>query len=509
MKNKKIITALILFLSIVISLGAQTLPRLVVIPFAGSSQSDGETVATLFAGQQILRDSFRVIPRNVVTQGAIAMEMNLQRSGLTDTDSIFKYGQQLNAEFVVAGHILTLGNRKLVLVTIFDVKSLQQIAGDYRSYSGDEAEIRGLLPAMAKKLSDATKKNTKNLPGLSVVPFTIRNAVDASNAQILAQLLATDIANSGKYAVFPRTESLEQVQKEYENERSGLTDAATRARMGQGENPNYVLSGTVDRLGSANLFTATILKMDGSLFENGDEEYQNIADGLEKMASLSYKLTGVKPDAMAGRERTEAARVRSEFFQNFIPTDLSFGLHATFGLSSFKNAEYMNVEFMGDFSFGTTIYLSLGFFDNIIALQPEAILLFDNNAWYEWPDSHANYSGFDSSSLLVPVLLRINLYSDWLLISGLGGVYFSIPLGDMTYNKDSPYEKDYKYTVPLGWMAGINLGYNFKSNFSIYADFRYGADIGNTSISDGNGWVEIYQRSIMLFGIGIEYCIEF
>jgi TolB-like protein len=500
MKNKKIITALILFFSVVISVGAQTLPRLAVIPFAGSSQSDGEAVATLFAGQQVLRNSFRVIPRTAVTQGAIAMEMDLQRGGLTDTDSIFAYGKQLNAEFVVAGHILTLGNRKLVLVTIFDVKSLQQIAGDYQPYSGDAKEIPRLLPAMAKKLTDATKNDTRNLPRLSVIPFTIRNAGDKSNAQILAQLLATDITNSGKYAVFPRTESLEQVQQEYDNQRSGLTDAATRARMGQGENPNYVLSGMVVHLGTTNGFTATILNMDGSLVEGGYEEYRNIDDGLEKMASLSYELTGVKPDAMAGRERTEAARVRSEFFQNFIPTDLTFGTHLNLGIISFKNAEYMHVEFKDGFTFVPGVYASLGFFDNIIALQPELIVLTNENA-------EVDDLSFKTRSLLIPVLLRINFYPGQFLISGLGGIYFSIPLGDMAYTSRSD-EKNYKYTNPIGWMAGINLGYNFKSNFSLYADFRYGSDIGNTSITDGRGWVEIYQRSVMLFGIGIEYDIE-
>lgn len=258
-----------------------------------------------------------------------------------------------------------------------------------------------------------------------------------------------------------------------------------------------MLSGTVDRLGSANLFTAMILNMDGSLVENGDEEYQNITDGLEKMSSLSHKLTSIKSTARSSREHTA-------FFKSFIPTDFSFGLHANFGITSFKNSEYMDVEFDNGFTFVPGVYASLGFLRNMIALQPE-LLFIDNYAGYK--DKSGASLSFNSKSLLVPVMLRLNFCPGRFLISGLGGVYFSVPLEDMAYDGNKVVY--YKYDTPLGWMAGINLGFCFKSNLSLYTDFRYGAEIGNTSISDGKGWLEIYQRSVMLFGIGIEYRIEF
>jgi len=295
---KKIIFSL-LFVCLTAASFAQTLPRLAVLPFTGGTGNEGETIAMLLGNQAQLRSAFTVVPRTSNVD-AVMREQEFQRSGLTDSDTIARLGRQMNAEYVVAGHIQQLGQSRLVLITIVHVESLQQIAGDYREYN-DTSEIRAYLPDMVQKIITASRQNTSRLPRLAVAPFDIMlRGVNQSDAEVLAHLLATEIANSGKYAVLPRTSTIESVMREHSIQRSGLTDPASIRRIGQAVNADYVLAGSIASLGNINLFLAQILNVEsGALLSGGDEEYRQIGDGINKMPALSQALTGTAVQAAA------------------------------------------------------------------------------------------------------------------------------------------------------------------------------------------------------------------
>jgi TolB-like protein len=201
----KIVVCLVWIIGIIginSTLQAQAKPRLGVLPFTGGSGGDGEIIAMLLSYRTEILNAFTVVPRTSNINSIMA-EQQFQRSGLTDSDTISSLGRQLNADFVVAGHIQKLGDRNLVLITIINVETLEQIAGDYREYKTIE-EIQTLLPDMAKKLISATKLDTSKLPKLAVLPFNIpASGVNVQDAEVLAQLLATEVANSGKYATPP------------------------------------------------------------------------------------------------------------------------------------------------------------------------------------------------------------------------------------------------------------------------------------------------------------------
>ena len=78
-------------------------------------------------------------------------------------------------------------------MSIMDVESLQQIAGDYRTYRSIE-EIDKLIPGIAQKLAGSVTRDTGGLPGLSVPPFSILTGVNQNDAMVLAQILACDLA---------------------------------------------------------------------------------------------------------------------------------------------------------------------------------------------------------------------------------------------------------------------------------------------------------------------------
>ena len=130
-------------------------------------------------------------------------EQKFQRdSELTDADTLFELGKQLNAQYVIAGYITKFGSQNLVMASILDVESLQLVAGDYRAYKNIE-DVDSLIPEIARKLAEAVRRGTTGLPGLSVPPFETANERGESDAQVLAQILAISVANGQSTRCYP------------------------------------------------------------------------------------------------------------------------------------------------------------------------------------------------------------------------------------------------------------------------------------------------------------------
>jgi hypothetical protein len=136
-------------------------------------------------------------------------------------------------------------------------------------------------------------RNTSNLPGLSVPPFNIASGVNQSDAMVLAQILACDLANGSKYAVLPRTDSVEAVLAEHKRQRDGTTDQERVRRLGAGRNARYVLSGSVQKLGTINKFATDILDIeDGNFLDGHEEQYTSFSQGFELVPKLAAQLNG-------------------------------------------------------------------------------------------------------------------------------------------------------------------------------------------------------------------------
>lgn len=273
---------------------------LALLPFTGGAEGDGEYIVSEFARQPVLRDAFNKV--TLVTPTTLAVmqfEHKFQRdSGMTDADSILELGKKLNAAYVIAGYITRLGTQNLVLVSILDVERLQQVAGDYRTYRNIE-EVDTIIPDIAARLAALLQRDTAELPGLSVPPFVISVGVNENDSQVLAQILACELANGNRYAVLPRTDTLEKVMEEHERQRSGETDQERVKRLGAGRNAQFVLSGAVARLGQLNKFGTDILNIeDGSFVDGYSEQYNDFAEGIDLMPKLAANLNGT-PAVMA------------------------------------------------------------------------------------------------------------------------------------------------------------------------------------------------------------------
>jgi TolB-like protein len=290
---------------VAVSLSAQLKPRLTILPFTGGSPDDAETIAEFFSFEDEINRVFTPVPRTRAIEN-LMKEQQFQRSGLTDSDTIAELGKQLNADYVLAGHIAVLGNSKLLLITIIDVKELRQIAGDYREYQRIESVI-DVMPDMAKRIAAAVR-DSSGLPRLAVLPFNVLSSgMDQGDAELLAQLLATELANSGAYAVFPRTKTIERVMEEHRIERSGMTDPESIKTIGEAVNAQYVLSANVRKLGSDNYFSASILHIvEASQGQGAREKYRTVNDGLTLMPRMAQTLIGkMLEENRIARERTQ------------------------------------------------------------------------------------------------------------------------------------------------------------------------------------------------------------
>ncbi|MDR1930327.1 MAG: tetratricopeptide repeat protein [Treponema sp.] len=285
---KKLIP-LMVFLSFAGVLFAQNKPRLAILPFTGDG--DGETIARLLAVQDGINSGFNLVSRNAAVDAAVK-EQDVLGAGLTDSDAIASLGKKLNAAYVIAGHTHNLGESKLLSVALVKTDNAQQAAGDYREYK-ELSEVQSYLPEMARRLADASRLDTKDLPKLTALPLVIPEALNVQDAALLERILLTGIINSGKYAVFPRTAAVEKLMEKHKIQRMDLTSQKNIRTIGQAIRTKYVLAGAIAELSSSNLFIARILDVESGTFQaGGDREYRTIGDGFRLAADLSRQLTG-------------------------------------------------------------------------------------------------------------------------------------------------------------------------------------------------------------------------
>ena len=313
--TKRRFLAAAMFLAAACALHAQTRPVLAILPFTGDNPEDAASLAEFFSHENEIQRNFEVVPRIPDHIENMMREHRFQRSGLTDSDTIAELGLQMNADYVVAGHITSLGagaNRSnLLLITIIHVEELRQAAGDFREFRRIEETI-DFLPDMARRIVAASRQDSSRLRRLAVLPFNpLSSGIDERDAEVLAQMLATDIANSGRFAVFPRTSAIETVMREHNIQRGGMTDPASIRLIGEAANAQYVLSANARRLGADSFFSASVLHITRGNQQVGSmQRYRNVSDGLTLMPALARELVADRRGAIG-----EFVRVPGGTFQ--------------------------------------------------------------------------------------------------------------------------------------------------------------------------------------------------
>jgi TolB-like protein len=339
--------------------------NLAVLPFSGGAPGEGETIAELFSFSHELNEVFSPIPRTSIAR-AISNEQNFQTgTGMTDPDTIAAIGKQLGANYVVAGNITRLGNLNLLIISILKIDDLRQVSGDIQTYARIE-DIQGKLPGMARNIISATQRELPGTEKLAVVPLELGGNIDSQEADTLAQILSINLIRSGKYLVYPRTASLEQVQTEYKTQLSGVTADESMVNIGRGENPRFVLAVAARRLGSQNMFNASIINLEtGVQLIGRSVNYNTLDDGIRAMESVSGELTGViaEPLVIVSAEKPSApARVPRERTppRERPPRGTRQSGGAVFGYSALNLMVGLGSFVQGDWAGGVTVLLGYG-----------------------------------------------------------------------------------------------------------------------------------------------------
>jgi hypothetical protein len=315
-KTTRMLTAVFLLMSAA-SLTAQNAPaqggekpRLAVVPFSGGEGDDGETLAELFSGSRELAQVFRIYPRTSITFG-MDEERNVQKYVVSNEE----YRNQLlelGINYVVAGDITKLGQQSLLVISIIDIGKLLQIAGDVQIF-GNKREIEGKLPGMVRNIIDGAKIDWTNKPMLAVVNPRLSDNADPAVANVLGEILGIEITRTGKYAGYPRNETLDAVKTEWNNQRRGTTAVVDPRGPGRADRPGQVLS-VIARGGEGSVtaarFNASIISLDaGEQVLFASQTYQNIENGIAVMRTIARDLTSTdkEREAQAKADAREAA----------------------------------------------------------------------------------------------------------------------------------------------------------------------------------------------------------
>ncbi len=287
---------LLITFTLMFSIGAWGQGRIAVIPFISGDSDDGSTLATLLSSELTnYYSGFEIVPRTTSMRD-IARERKYQKTGINDADELCRVGRIVSADYVVTGHIRNLGSQNLLVLSMIEVATYRQTAGQYYMYTTLD-EIKNEIPILARNMLYYTVHfGRNNAPKLAVLPFDVikKSGTSVIETEILTQMLIGEIANTGKYNVIQRTTTIERIMVEEKIPTSKLTSRHFMPIIAEAIKADCVLAGFVPKHGRDTLMDAEVfdIKTEKQL-ARGRVEYKSMWEGWQLMDDLSYQIVGV------------------------------------------------------------------------------------------------------------------------------------------------------------------------------------------------------------------------
>jgi|GEM_PF-805828 len=291
-------------------------PVLAILPFYGVGEMYGDNIASFLSVERPLLEVFtvRASTRTQLELLSLEHDFQLQMEYLIDLDTRARIGHLLRANYVLFGNVRRLGSINLVIATIVNAATFEQVAGYYRVYQ-TVGEINGFLPSMAQYMTQQWRERGRaERDTLAITPFAHHSGVNPDDAYTLSQILAIEIIRTGGFAVLSRTSALQAVGAEWDFQMGddSITEDEGILRAGYVAGARYALYSSIRILDGRSFFSVAIIHVEGGSVTLGHRmEQQNIADGMGMMAEFAFHLYPVGGYVLQGDRYLD----RGEFYQ--------------------------------------------------------------------------------------------------------------------------------------------------------------------------------------------------
>jgi TolB-like protein len=352
-------------------------------------------------------------------------------------------------------------------------------------------------------ISDSMQYLVERLPVGSKVAVLNFSAATAELSDYVIEELIAYIVNdeAGRLTVVDRR-NMEALQGEMDFQMSGEVSDETAQSIGQKLGAQIIISGRFTPLGrnfrmriqAISVETAAIQGVQ-TLDVTLDDRLAVLLGGETEILRQQAESAAQDQEAVEQQQVAEAA-IRDAWKRNWLFVGARGG--ASMRLYT------LSADVKGDvepnsiaIEAGAQVGLQI---TNFLAFQVEALFTTDK---LSYSGEGFKEASFQYSSLMFPALLKLTFRPATFLVAAFGGVYITMPLGDMQFESDVDESAAYTPSVPLGYLGGVNIGIKLGPGV-LFLDARYAAELGGTSINDGKGDLNVFSRGMISLSLGYE-----
>jgi TolB-like protein len=410
-----------------------------------------------------------------------------------------------------------------------------------RPNTAEPTILKQAVPSIVEEIEEAlAQKHPKE--EISIAVLEIVSSWGELSAWIRDEL-ETDFSNGGVLKVVDK-KMADKVRGELTEQNSGFVSIEDAQRMGKETGAQYIVAGDLVQEAVNFRLRISLTEIESNTREmtptryviEGDPEIQPYLEKEKQQKELAKQRQAEeqerirraederrkeadrlekerKEEAERQAEREKEEREREHARVAWKRKWLYFGLR---GGASYRYYKMSEDDFDPDlteaesgFPYEIAAHVALQF-SPLLALQVEGIYTYDtveysgiDGPFSGSPASKNFTASFDSSSVMIPVLLKIQGRPDIFKISIFAGGYYVYRRGQMEYNLAGD-KTEYDYEVPFGFVAGMDFGFKVGPGV-LFFDGRFAIDCGKTSIQDTAGKsLAVYDRMMGSFTVGYE-----
>ncbi|MBI4979148.1 MAG: hypothetical protein HZC28_16830 [Spirochaetes bacterium] len=189
-----------------------------------------------------------------------------------------------------------------------------------------------MLTAAPAAPSVKTAKNSR----VGIITFVAKAGTTAPDAEVVEEMFRNGLVQSRKYDVLDRN-NMKDVLKEQEFQQTGCTDTECAVKIGKILNMEYMMYGSIMKMGTSFLISVGMVNVETSKIENTAQEKFATMDLADKaVQKVITSLTGVQPGTdTSGSGRTITINVPGRGL-----TNITYGTTTTYTTTGAMPQQY-------------------------------------------------------------------------------------------------------------------------------------------------------------------------